>query len=136
MARILLVDDDRDLTDSLGQVLRFKGYEVEVAHSGNEGLKKMLEFKPDLVILDVMMETDTAGFEAVYKIRSDRPDSKYRDFRDVPIIILTAINQVTNSRFSLDQEESFLPGRNEFLTKPVEVEELLEKISRNLEGKR
>lgn len=136
MARILLVDDDRDLTDSLGQVLRFKGYEVEVAHSGNEGLKKMLEFKPDLVILDVMMETDTAGFEAVYKIRSDRPDSKYRDFRNVPIIILTAINQVTNSRFSLDQEESFLPGRNEFLTKPVEVEELLEKISRNLEGPR
>lgn len=134
MARILLVDDDRDLTDSLGQVLRFKGYEVEVAHSGNEGLKKMLEFKPDLVILDVMMETDTAGFEAVYRIRSDRPDSKYRDFRDVPIIILTAINQVTNSRFSLDQEESFLPGRNEFLTKPVEVEELLEKISSNLEG--
>ncbi len=136
MARILLVDDDRDLTDSLGQVLRFKGYEVEVAHSGNEGLKKMLEFKPDLVILDVMMETDTAGFEAVYKIRSDRPDSKYRDFRDVPIIILTAINQVTNSRFSLDQEESFLPGRNEFLTKPVEVEELLEKISRNLQGRK
>ncbi|RFT17018.1 MAG: two-component hybrid sensor and regulator [Candidatus Saccharicenans subterraneus] len=136
MARILLVDDDRDLTDSLGQVLRFKGYEVEVAHSGHEGLKKMLEFKPDLVILDVMMETDTAGFEAVYKIRSDRPDSKYRDFRDVPIIILTAINQVTNSRFSLDQEESFLPGRNEFLTKPVEVEELLEKISRNLEGQK
>ncbi|NPV82711.1 MAG: response regulator, partial [Candidatus Aminicenantes bacterium] len=71
-----------------------------------------------------------------YKIRSDRPDSKYRDFRDIPIIILTAIDQVTNSRFSLDQEESFLPGHNEFLTKPVEVEELLEKISRNLEGQR
>ncbi|NPV84164.1 MAG: response regulator, partial [Candidatus Aminicenantes bacterium] len=122
MARILLVDDDRDLTDSLSQVLRFKGYEVEVAHSGNEGLKKMLDFKPDLIILDVMMETDTAGFEAVYKIRSDRPDSKYRDFRDIPIIILTAIDQVTNSRFSLDQEESSLPGHNEFLTKPVEVE--------------
>lgn len=136
MARILLVDDDRDLTDSLGQVLRYQGYEVEVAHSGNEGLKKLLEVKPDLVILDVMMETDTAGFEAVYRIRSDRPDSKYREFRDIPIIILTAINQVTNSRFSLDQEESFLPGRNEFLTKPVEVEELLEKISRNLQGRK
>ncbi|MCX8160975.1 MAG: response regulator [Candidatus Saccharicenans sp.] len=136
MARILLVDDDRDLTDSLGQVLRLKGYEVEIAHSGNEGLKKLLEVKPDLVILDVMMETDTAGFEAVYKIRSERPDSKYRAFRDIPIIILTAIDQVTNSRFSLNQEESFLPGRNEFLTKPVEVDELLEKISRSLEGRK
>ncbi|MGQ9800452.1 MAG: response regulator [Candidatus Saccharicenans sp.] len=135
MAKILLVDDDRDLTESLSQVLKVKGYEVEVAHSGQEGLKKLLEVKPDLVILDVMMETDTAGFEAVYKIRSDRPDSRYREFKDLPIIILTAIDQVTNSRFSLDQEESFLPGHNEFLTKPVEIEELLEKIDRKLAKK-
>jgi len=135
MAKILLVDDDCDLTESLSQVLKVKGYEVEVAHSGQEGLKKLLEVKPDLLILDVMMETDTAGFEAVYKIRNERPDSKYREFKDLPIIILTAIDQVTNSRFSLDQEESFLPGHNEFLTKPVEVEELLEKIEKNLARK-
>ena len=132
MAKILLVDDDRDLTESLRQVLKVKGYEVEVAHNGQEGLKKLLEVKPDLLSLDVMMETDTAGFEAVYKIRNERADSKYREFKDLPIIILTAIDQVTHSRFSLDQEESFLPGRNEFLTKPVEVEELLEKIEKNL----
>jgi len=135
MAKILLIDDDCDLTESLSQVLKVKGYEVEVAHSGQEGLKKLLEVKPDLLILDVMMETDTAGFEAVYKIRNERPDSKYREFKDLPIIILTAIDQVTNSRFSLDQEESFLPGHNEFLTKPVEVEELLEKIEKNLARK-
>ena len=135
MAKILLVDDDRDLTESLSQVLKVKGYEVEVAHSGQEGLEKLLEVKPDLLILDVMMETDTAGFEAVYKISNERPDSKYREFKDLPIIILTAIDQVTNSRFSLDQEESFLPGHNEFLTKPVEVEELLEKIEKNLARK-
>ena len=128
MARILLVDDDRDLTDSLSQILRLKGYEVVVAYNGAEGLKKLLETKPDLVIMDVMMETDTAGFEAIYKIRSERPDSKFRDFKDIPIIILTAIDQVTNSRFSLDQEESFLPGHNEFLTKPVDIDEFLQKI--------
>ncbi|MGB9836416.1 MAG: response regulator [Candidatus Saccharicenans sp.] len=135
MAMILLVDDDRDLTQSLSQVLKVKGYEVEVAHSGQEGLKKLLEVKPDLLILDVMMETDTAGFEAVYQIRSERSDSKYREFKNIPIIILTAIDQVTNSRFSLDQEESFLPGRNEFLTKPVDLEELLEKIEMSLARK-
>lgn len=135
MARILLVDDDRDLTQSLSQVLKVKGYEVEVAHSGQEGLKKLLEVKPDLLILDVMMETDTAGFEAVYQIRSERSDSKYREFKNIPIIILTAIDQVTNARFSLDQEESFLPGRNEFLTKPVDLEELLEKIEMSLAKK-
>ncbi|HOT69053.1 MAG TPA: response regulator [Candidatus Saccharicenans sp.] len=132
MARILLVDDDRDLTGTLSQILSLKGYEVVVAYSGAEGLKKLLETKPDLVIMDVMMETDTAGFEAIYKIRSDRPDSRFKDFKDIPIIILTAIDQVTNSRFSLDQEESFLPGRNEFLNKPVDPDELLEKIEKNL----
>ncbi len=132
MPVILLVDDDRDLTDSLSQILRLKGYEVVVAYSGTEGLKKLLETRPDLVIMDVMMETDTAGFEAIYKIRSDRPDSKFREFKDLPIIILTAIDQVTNARFSLDQEESFLPGHNEFLNKPVDPDELLEKIGKHL----
>ena len=132
MPVILLVDDDRDLTDSLSQILRLKGYEVVVAYSGTEGLKKLVETRPDLVIMDVMMETDTAGFEAIYKIRSDRPDSKFKEFKDLPIIILTAIDQVTNARFSLDQEESFLPGHNEFLNKPVDPDELLEKIGKHL----
>ena len=79
-----------------------------------------------------MMETDTAGFEAADLIRSRRATSRYREFRDVPIVILTAINQVTNSRFSLDPRESFLPGTNEFLTKPVDLDELLAKVARVL----
>lgn len=128
MAKILVVDDDTDLTASLEQILIQKGYQVATAASGADGLKALLAEKPDLVVMDVMMETDTAGFEAVDSIRSGRPGSKYREFRNVPIIILTAIDQVTNSRFSMDQEESFLPGRNEFLTKPVDIDELLEKV--------
>lgn len=79
MPVILLEMDDRDLTDSPSQILRLKGYEVAVAYSGTEGLEKLLETRPDLVIMDVMMETDTAGFEAIYKIRSDRPDSKFKE---------------------------------------------------------
>lgn len=130
--KILIVDDDRDLVAGLAQVLRGNGYDVAVAHSGADGLKALLAERPDLVILDVMMETDTAGFEAADVIRSRRETSKYRAFRDVPIIILTAIDQVTNSRFSLDPSDSFLPGMNEFLTKPVDLDELLAKIGRAL----
>lgn len=130
--KILIVDDDRDLVAGLAQVLRGNGYDVAVAHSGADGLKALLAERPDLVILDVMMETDTAGFEAADVIRSRRETSKYRAFRDVPIIILTAIDQVTNSRFSLDPSDSFLPGTNEFLTKPVDLDELLAKIGRAL----
>jgi len=130
--KILIIDDDRDLVASLAQVLRGNGYDVAAAHSGADGLKALLAERPDLLILDVMMETDTAGFEAADLIRSRRAASRYREFRDIPIVILTAINQVTNSRFSLDPKESFLPGTNEFLTKPVDLDELLTKISRAL----
>jgi CheY-like chemotaxis protein len=130
--KILIIDDDRDLVASLAQVLRGNGYDVAAAHSGADGLKALLAERPDLLILDVMMETDTAGFEAADLIRSRRETSRYREFRDIPIVILTAINQVTNSRFSLDPTESFLPGTNEFLTKPVDLDELLAKVGRAL----
>lgn len=126
--KILLVDDDKDLVGTLVQALKMNGYEVEAAYSGAEGLRKLMEVKPDLVILDVMMETDTAGFEVTYQIRSDRPTSKFKEVKNVPIVILTAINQVTNSRFSLNEDQSFLPGINDFLTKPVKIDELLEKV--------
>ncbi len=130
--KILIVDDDKDLVSTVAAVLTQNDYNVYEAYSGTEGLKKILEVKPDLVILDVMMEKDTAGFEAVYSIRDKRESSRFAEVRDVPIIMLTAINQVTNSRFSLNESESFLPDVNDFLTKPVDIDSLLEKVAEQL----
>lgn len=129
---ILIVDDDRDLVETLSQVLQSQGYRTAAAYRGSEGLKAVLAVRPDLVILDVMMETDTAGFEAADQIRSLRPGSRYAEVRGVPLIILTAIGQVTNSRFSLDPGDNFLPGVEAFLTKPVDIDELLAVIRRLL----
>ncbi|MGE5362447.1 MAG: response regulator transcription factor [Bacteroidales bacterium] len=126
--RILLVDDDRDLTESLGTVLRQHGYETSCAFSASEGLRAALRQNPDLIILDVSMETDTAGFEFLNQVRSRRDTSRYRAIRDVPIVLLTAINQVTNSRFSLDDRQSFLPQIGGVLTKPVRIEPLLARV--------
>lgn len=128
--KILLVDDDKDLVATLSQAIKMNDFDVTEAYSGTEGLKKVLSEKPDLVIFDVMMETDTAGFEAVFQIRSKREESKYAEVRDIPVIMLTAINQVTNSRFSLNAEQSFLPSISDFLTKPVDIDELIEKIKK------
>ena len=128
--KILLVDDDKDLVVTLAQAIKMNNFEVVEANSGVEGLKKVLSEKPDLVIFDVMMETDTAGFEAVYQIRSKRDGSKYAAVKDIPIIMLTAIDQVTNSRFSLNADQSFLPNISDFLTKPVDIDELIEKINK------
>ena len=128
--KILIVDDDQDQVGSLSHVLKSNGYETIAAYSGNEGLKKLSAEKPDLIILDIMMDTDTEGFEIAAMIRSSRPSSKYKEFKDTPIIMLTAINQVTNSRFSLDMEESFLPGVEDFLTKPVNFDELIKAVQK------
>ena len=130
MKKILLVDDDTDLVTTLAQAIKMNDFEVVTANSGIEGLKKVLTEKPDLVIFDVMMETDTAGFEAVYQIRNKREGSKYAGVKNIPIIMLTAIDQVTNSRFSLNADQSFLPDISDFLTKPVDIEELIDKINK------
>lgn len=128
--KILIVDDDKDLVQTLEAALRHNGYDVVKAYSGTEGLSVLVKEKPDLIILDVMMETDTAGFEIANQIRSSRTSSRYAEFKDIPIIMLTAINQVTNSRFSLDENDSFLPAIKDFLTKPIKIEELLKTIEK------
>jgi len=128
--KILIVDDDQDQVNSLAHVLKNKGYDIVEAYNGAQCLKKLAEEKPDLIILDIMMDTDTEGFEVANQIRSNRPASRYKEYKDIPIIMLTAINQVTNSRFSLDMEESFLPGVQDFLTKPVNFEELLKVVQK------
>ncbi|MCM2322598.1 MAG: response regulator [Oligoflexia bacterium] len=127
--KILIVDDDKDLVQSLERVFKAQGYEVAVAYRATEGLQQALRVRPDLIVLDVTMETDTAGFEFVYQLRSRREDSRYRELSEVPIIMLTAIHQVTHSRFSLDERESFLPRVQAFLTKPLRVDELVRKVT-------
>lgn len=126
--KILIVDDDKDISSALANSLKANGYEVFEAHSGSEGLKKALTIKPDLLLLDVMMENDTAGFEAAAQLRSNRANSRYKTIKNTPIIMLTAINQVTNSRFSLSDKNNFLADINGFLTKPVNFDELLQKV--------
>lgn len=126
--KILIVDDDKDFAGNISKVLNSNGYLVYESHSAADGLADIIKIKPDLLVLDVMMETDTAGFEFVFKIRSRGRVSKYREVKDTPVIMLTGINQATNSRFSLDDRENFLPGINAFLTKPVDIDELLEKV--------
>ncbi len=127
--KILLVDDDVDLVETIAQALLFHGFEIEKANSGRDGLKCLLDFRPDLVILDIMMESDTAGFEVVNQVRNKRTKSRYSEVADVPIILLTAINQVTNSRFSLNEAQSFLPEISGFITKPFKIDDLIAKIN-------
>mgnify|MGYP001608607963 FL=1 len=128
MAKILIVDDDPDIVEAMRMPLEANNYQVVSASSAKEGLQKVLKESPDLVILDVMMETITEGFHFAYKLRSAVPDSPYRDFRTLPILMITAIHRATSFRFSPRTDESFLPVED-FIEQPIEPRVLLEKVS-------
>jgi DNA-binding response OmpR family regulator len=125
MNKILIIEDDPDMVVALRLPLEASGYQVFTASSGEEGLRKVVEIEPDLIILDVMMETTTAGFQVSLQLRSPSPDSPYAAYRHIPILILTAIHTTTSLRFGPD--EAYLPV-NDFLDKPVDPDTLLTKV--------
>jgi len=127
--KILLVDDDPDQRLSLRLPLEAAGYTVSEAVSYDTGLKAVKNFQPDLVILDVMMDTTTAGFQFALTIHDADPESEFKDFANLPIIMLTAIHGTTHLRFGPD--ETYLPVQD-FLEKPVDPELLLKTVAKYL----
>lgn len=127
MARILIIDDDPDITEAIRLVLGAAGHEVGEARSGAQGLARIKEFGPDLVILDVMMESDTTGFHVAYQVRSRNPTSPYDRYRDVPILMLTAVGRQKGMTFSPDADREFLPV-DDYVEKPIQPRDLLRRI--------
>jgi hydrogenase maturation protease len=130
-AKILIVEDTPDMALAVRMPLEANGYEVFHALSGQEGLEMVKQVRPDLIILDVMMETTTAGFQVSLQLRSPDPQSEYAEFRHVPILILTAIHTTTSLRFEPD--EAYLPV-DDFVEKPIDPDALLEKVSSLIGG--
>jgi CheY-like chemotaxis protein len=130
--KILIIDDDDDLVHALRLPLEAAGYRVSRAASGNEGLQKIKEGKPDLIILDVMMDTTTEGFHISLALRSPDPKSEYKDYSKIPILMLTSIHSTTNLRFGPDKD--YLPV-DAFIEKPIEPAELLQKVREHLAKK-
>ncbi|QLI82173.1 response regulator [Chitinibacter fontanus] len=130
--KILLIDNDVSLCEQLSTQLAAHGYAVICAHSAVEGRKLALTEKPDAIVTEAMLETDTAGFELVYQLRDERADSRYASIRSTPILLLTGIDQATHFRFSLNEKQSYLPKISGMLSKPVQLENLQEKLQQML----
>jgi CheY-like chemotaxis protein len=130
MPKILVIEDDRDMVAAIRMPLEANGYEVLTAATGEEGLQKVEEVEPDLIILDVMMETTTAGFQVSLQLRSPDEDSEYAAYRHIPILMLTAIHTTTSLRFGPD--EAYLPV-DDFVDKPIDPDVLLEKVQALIE---
>jgi DNA-binding response OmpR family regulator len=123
-AVILVVDDDPDIRDSLTIILKSHEYLVLTASNGKEAKKALEDHKPDLIILDIMMATDTEGFDLAYDLR-DNPE-----FKNLPIIMLTSF---------LDKVRQEGPGDFAYILgeqwpahwlfeKPLDTSKILEKI--------
>ncbi|PIP67948.1 MAG: response regulator [Candidatus Omnitrophica bacterium CG_4_9_14_0_2_um_filter_42_8] len=126
MARILIIDDDPDIVEAMRVVLESRGHKIVSAKSGAEGLKKVKLESPDLVILDVMMETMDKGFEVAREIKSDKGS------KDVPILMLTAIKDKIGMDFKKEAgDETWLPV-DDYVEKPLKPQELLEKVEKLL----
>ena len=132
--KIYIVDDDADMVEALRLPLEARGYEVAEANSGQEALQRIGEVKPDLIILDVMMESDTAGFQTAYQLRNPSSDSPFAEFSKVPILMLTAIGTERGMTFSPDTDGDFLPV-DAYLEKPVRPEILLERVGDLLQAR-
>jgi CheY-like chemotaxis protein len=128
--KILVIDDDPDLVELIRLTLETKGYQVFSAASTTEGLEKVKEINPDLIILDVMMKHVTEGFQVAWELRNPDPKSEYAPYSEIPIMILTAIHSRTPLRFAPDEE--YLPV-DDFVEKPLKASDLLQKVEKLLE---
>ncbi len=129
-ADILLVDDDQDIRDAIGLILRRAGYEVRTAVDGASALAELQRQVPDLVILDIMMTTDTEGFDLAFELRDDP------SYAGMPIVLLTSFLRKVRD----DGPDAFQhvlgeewPARWLF-EKPIEPGRLLAKVRDILEG--
>ncbi len=127
--KILIVDDDPDLVEVIRLTLEANDYQVFSAASGAEGLEKIKKIRPDLIILDVMMDYTTEGFQVSLQLRNPDPKSEYAAYSRIPILMLTALHSTTPLRFAPDKD--YLPV-DDFVEKPVEPGVLAQKVKKLL----
>lgn len=127
-AKILIVDDDRDMTSSLKAVLEGRRFRVVTACDRQEGMEALRSESPDLVILDVMMDTWQDGFEMAREIKNDAK------FGDVLILMLTGVKDKSGIDFKTSAgDPAWLPV-DAFLDKPVGGDVLVAEVERLLAG--
>jgi two-component system alkaline phosphatase synthesis response regulator PhoP len=127
--KVLLVDNDVDFVDMNKAVLEHQGYEVVVSYSGKEGLETAKLERPDVIVLDLMMEKHDSGFSFAKTLKAD-PNLKH-----IPILMLTSVGEATGFRFSLEQDRYWMKT-DDFADKPLSPKELLMRIERLLEKAR
>jgi CheY-like chemotaxis protein len=130
MAKVLLVDDDANVLRVVEIALQASGHEVRTATGPDPALALLPEFRPDLMVVDVMMPSGTEGFHLVWALRQLDDEQ----LKNTPVIMATGIHETTDLRFYPEQTDgTYKPGEylpiQGWIDKPVKVAELNEKIA-------
>jgi len=120
--KILIIDDDADYVSALAVVLENNGYVVEHAYNITDGRTSVDRRPPDLIILDVMMDKHTDGFDFCYDLKHGEA------YRDIPILMVTAVTEKTGFKFSPETDGEYL-NADDYVAKPIPVAELLSRVN-------
>ena len=127
--KVLIVDDDPAFVESICDLLEAFGYEVAKAFGGAEGVSRAREFLPDVMILDVMMRTETEGFETARAVR------EIPELQGMGVVLVTGMTAILKLPQGLASDEIWLPV-DRVLEKPIDPDRLIKEIERVLEKKR
>ncbi len=120
--RILIVDDERDIVETIQFMLESEGFECLLAYDGEDALLKARTENPDLILLDIMLPKIN-GYQVCRLLKSDE------EYKHLPIIMLTAKVQESDKFWGKES------GADDYVTKPFEMEKLIQKIQGYLEIK-
>ena len=128
-AKILVIDDDSDFIKVVSIMLKSGPYTVITAKNPEEGKEKLFSEKPDLILLDIMMDSLFDGYSLCNDIKTSE---EYKEFRATPVIFCSAVKDITGSRFNFGSDEQALRGPDDYIDKPVQPDDLFARIEKLL----
>jgi CheY-like chemotaxis protein len=124
-AKIFVIDDDPDFKKVVSLMLESESYTVVTAKNPKEAKERIFEEKPDLILLDIMMDSIFDGYSLCNEIKTSQ---EFQEFRETPIIFISAVKEKAGSRVTFDTAEHGLVGPDDYIDKPVQQEGLLARI--------
>ncbi len=124
--KIIIIDDDEDIVESTKIVLQAKGYKVFSAANRQSALSQIKEVMPDLIIMDVMLEKMSDGFDLSRELKSDEK------YKKIPVLMITSIGDKTGFRFSEGAGDKVWLPVDDYAEKPLKPEELISRIEKLL----
>lgn len=121
-AKVLMIDDDSDFRAAVKSLLESHGYTVFEASSGHQGLQMVAQHKPNVILVDIMMESSVEGYGVTHSLKYQ---DEYAEFSNIPIFMISSIEQSPDELFAMAPGEVDMIRPDGYLTKPLDIQRLL-----------